>query len=682
MAKAEKVNENTFKKNYASDANVAARFLEYIQPILTATRQNRRTLEAQWIDDIRAWNCLADDMGYQGRANIYVPELHNQIESTVEKMVAGIFAAPDLLHAVPMPGTDRKTADNIRDAVQYELEVKNNLFVKWDDFERQKILLGTSIFKGKFENDERPIYFKDKSGKTKKTMVPKSKGVIWDVKSLFYWYIFPEKATLDKYEVIFEDDLIKLDTLKRQKDKWANLDEVQEVSKDLNHYWVDLENLEMANLGAILEQRRGSVLITEIYCEFELTKGNIVPVQAFLANDNTVIKLVRNPYWFQDHPYVGDGYLKRPGGIFYNFSLPDRIRSQQYQINDLTNHTMDSLTYTLNPITVVDPALAGDVNSMKMMPGAKWLGSPEGIRPMQFPDVSGAGLRAVQEIRGQIAQFSDNSPGLAPQLEGKARSATHASIVQRNVSVRQRVQSGKEEHNVLIPMAYKTFIMLQQFQDETWQIKIQGPDAGSWISKDVKPEDIVGNVEWIWKGASYEDKSAVRSQQLMAFFQQAMQISQMQPGEVDLAGLFRRIAREAFNLTDVDEIFKSLKDKKTVDPEVENLAFKAGEEVVINPGDEDQSHILSHEELLDDPKVKSEVKLKVLNHINTHMAQRDAKEQILQMRARIAAQRQSGGKEGGGGVQAPPSPMEGNRGQISTSEANIMTGVKGTQPNL
>jgi len=680
MKKPEKVNENSFKKNYAGDDAIAGRFMEHVQGTITATRQNRRTLEAQWIDDMRAWSCLSDESGYQGRSNIYVPELHNQVESSVEKQVSALFASPELLHAVPLPGTDIKMADNIRDAVQYELMDRNNLFVKWDEFERQKILLGTSLFKGHYQNDEHVVFFKDKSGKTKKTMVPKNKGVCWDVCSLFYWYIFPEKATLDDYEMIFEDKLVKINRLKED-DDYVNLDKVQDVSKDLNHYWADLENLEMANLGALLEARKGMAIITEVYCEFEITKNNFVPVQGFIANDNTLIRLRRNPYWFQDHPYVGDGYLKRPGGIFYSFSLPDRIRSQQYQINDLTNHTMDSLNYTLNPITVVDPALAGDVNSMKFHPGAKWLGSPEGIKSMQFPDISGPGLRAIQEIRGQIAQFSDNSPGLAPQLEGKARSATQASIVQGNVSVRQKVQSGKEEVNVLVPMAMKTHIMLQQFQDHEWQIKIQGPDAGSWITKGMDPKDILGNVEFIWKGGSYEAKTAVRSQQLLAFFNQAMQVAQMQPGEVDLPGLFRRIAREAFNLTDVDDIFKSLREMKTVDADVENLAFKAGEKVTINPGDDDDAHIMSHDKALDDPKISNEIKLKILDHQQTHKAQKDAKQQVLQLKSKIAAMKQMGPPDGSG-QGGPPSPSEGNQGQVSTTEAGAMTGVKGMQPNL
>src|SRR6267142_464331 len=114
MAKPEKVNENSFKRNFATDDDISARFMKYAMDIMVTTRQNRRTLESQWIDDVRAWSCLPDEFGYQGRANIYVPEMHTQIESSVEKCVSAMFSGNDLLQTIPLAGTNRKTADAIR----------------------------------------------------------------------------------------------------------------------------------------------------------------------------------------------------------------------------------------------------------------------------------------------------------------------------------------------------------------------------------------------------------------------------------------------------------------------------------------------------------------------------------------------------------------------------------------
>lgn len=674
-----------FEKNYAGDQWIADKFLAQVREKIQDARNNRLELESQWLDDIRLWSCQLDDLGYVGRANVFVPEFHNQVEVTVEKSLATMFQGLDFIKAVAMRETTEDKAKRIQAAVSYELEQKNCIFTKWDDFERQKVLIGTSPWKVRFDNEFSTVYTRDKNGKPIKDSVPLSHGVMWDKVDMFHWYIYPEVATLKTCEMVFEDRLVQKTRLEQDDDLYVNLDKVQEVQMDLKHMWSDIDQLQTVSLAQAVARRRGAVCLTEVWVDFQLTeRGGRVPCMAVIANDTTLIRLIRNPYWFQRHPYLAERYIKRPGNIFYGFSLADKLRSLNYQINDLTNHTMDSLSYSLNPIAAIDPALAGDVQSMKMMPGAKWLGSPEGIKFMSFPDVSGSGLRAMSEIRGQISQFSDSSPGIAPQLQGKVRSATQANIVQMAVSQRQQVAAKNEEVNVLIPMCQYTHSMLQQYMEEDWQIKVQGAEKGAWIVQNVKPSDLFGRVEFVWQGAISQEKSAVRSQQLMSFYQLALQVAQMQPGEIDLTVLFKRIAREAFEISDIDDIFKSLRDAKTVDAEVENIALKTVEEVPIHNGDNDDEHIKIHELLLGDKKLSDEAKLIVLNHNEKHVAQKKAKLAVIQMKAQLQAMQAEMGAEPGGGPDgregpAVPSPMEGQRDQVSASDASVMTGVRATQ---
>jgi hypothetical protein len=136
-----------------------------------------------------------------------------------------------------------------------------------------------------------------------------------------------------------------------------------------------------------------------------------------------------------------------------------------------------------------------------------------------------------------IAQFSDQSTALAPQLQGKARSATQASVVDREISQDLKISSMSEEIDVLIPMCHITHSMLQQFQKGEDQIRVQGPEFGSWIMDSVKPEDLVGEVDFIWQGSTVAEKTAVRNQQLMSFFQLAVQASSTLPqmqGKIDI----------------------------------------------------------------------------------------------------------------------------------------------------
>lgn len=674
-----------WEQDFAENPEVCSRFLEYYTVRIREARNNRLEMEDQWIDDLRLWSCRLDDMGYVGRSNIFVPELHAQVELSVDKAMSALFPGSDIIKAVGINGTPQEKADKIQSAVEYELMQKAGLYVKHQEFERAKILMGTAIYKGGFRKDLKTVFTRDAQGRPIKDEVPKYFGVTWDVVDLFRWYIYPETGNLLDNEMIFEDQWYPRHVAEAEGLK--NLDRVNSSTFDRDHQWADAERLEIVNISSAAAHRKDYVFLTEIWTEFALTGKEKVPVRAVIGNDGIVCSLKRNTFWYQGHPYLGERYVQRPGKIFYGFSLPDKIRSQQYQINDVTNHTMDSLSFSLNPITVVDPGLAGDINSMKFSPGAKWFGSVEGVRPLTYPDLTPSGLRVVGEIRGQIAQFSDTQPGIAPQLQGKARSATQAAIINQNVTQRQRMMSLSEETNVLSRMCQITHSNLKQFMDQDWQIKYQGAASGEWIVENVTPSDIWGEAEWIWLGASAAERSAIRSQQLLAFQQQLLQTATiMGPGEVDLAELSKMIAMEAFELKGIDHIFKSMREKKTVDPDVENRAIIVSRDVKIHYGDDDDFHIETHMQLVDDKSLPREIRLKALDHIKAHEEQKFAKEQLAEMEDRLRVQQmqmeqgegQEGPQQDGREGPAVPSPMEGQRGQMAEF-ANLATGVRGVQ---
>ena len=682
-----------FDRNYAEDSETADRFYQEVYPCISDTRGNRLRTDEVWLNDLRKWSCRLDfNQGYQGRSAVFVPELNNQVEVSIERKLTALFPNTNYIHCVPLKDTTEENAEKIQAAVKYELDDRNKLPALHDQFERNNVLFGSSVYKQSFEEKFVEMYVRDKNGKPKKQMIPKWHGTKIRVVDPFRFYVYPELNSLDEAHIIFEDMMVAIDDAE-DSGLYYGLDRIQALQFDLNHQWVDSTKMEIMRLATAIQNYRKSALFTEVWMDFRLTKnGPKVPVQGVIANNSQVVLLRRNPYWFQHHPYVGSRYVVRPGNPYYGLSLPDKMRTQQDMLNDVTNQTMDSITYSLAPIMIIDPALAGDVNSMKLMPGARWLGSPEGIKPITFPDVSGAGLEIIQELRGQFAQFSDNTPGIAPQLQGKSRSATQASIVAAAVGARQRVMAQREEQEVFAPLCKNTHMLLQQFMEEEYQIKIQGPDMGSWIAMNIAPEDLAGDVDWVWKGTSYQETTAVRTQQLMSFLQLALQTAQLLPqGEIDIPALVKRIAKDAFDMEDMDQFFKSLSSKKTVDPDLENIAMKEGQDVNINPGDDDKVHIATHLELFDDKKLDADDKIKVAQHISLHRAQQQAKDAVVQLQARQQAlqgaiQSQGGPAPGdaasgageGDGRSGPqvPSPMEGNLGQQASSPDRIFSAIQ------
>src|ERR1022692_2831204 len=95
VAEENKKENAKFGKNLAGDSDLCKRFVDQVQGKMQWARNNRLTTEERWLEDLRAWSCVNDSDGYKGRSNVYIPELHGQIESTVEKTLTSLFPTND-----------------------------------------------------------------------------------------------------------------------------------------------------------------------------------------------------------------------------------------------------------------------------------------------------------------------------------------------------------------------------------------------------------------------------------------------------------------------------------------------------------------------------------------------------------------------------------------------------------
>jgi len=675
-------------KNYATVQAIRDRAAQKVVPLITQTKSNRRAKEEEWMEDFRLYRCVEPDGSlYVGRANIFIPELKHQVESSVAKFQTGIFPNGDYVKVVPAIGTDAENAEKIKAAVKYELDYKNNLPSQMERFQRQKILYGTSVMKGEFIEEVATIYVRNAKGQPEEKVVPKFQGVRWKPVDLFHWYQFPETAEPCDAEIQFEEMFVEKSVLMAEPDKYTGLDEVQEVDAAINIWnWADTTRMVITNISTAMGMLPDSVFITECWMDFDIQPGKKVPCVITIANGAQVIRIQRNPYWHQQTPYVVGRYVKSCPHEFYGASLPESIRGLQYQMNDLCNQTMDSLTFSLNPIAIIDPGMAGDVSSFKLQPGAKWLGSPQGIQFANFTDVSSVGFQGMGQVRQMISQFSDDSLSIAPQLSGKVRTATQAQAVQSESNSNLRNMVLCDQYDVMIPICRMTHSMLQQFQTEEYQITLQGPDKASWITEKIAPKDLVGDLHWIWQGSDVNEQSAVRNQQLLAYTNMIMQSAQALQGQVDLPALIKLCGKEAFGIEAdrIAEIFPDEMKSRTVDPELENMALVDLQDVVVNPGDIYEYHMQVHGEGLKKAKDQDE-KIAFIKHMQKHETDKRAKDLLAQQQQQLAAvqaqNEQMGGQPGGGdGGPQGQRGYPGNPTQIGASP-NIAQGMKGVSPN-
>jgi hypothetical protein len=667
-----------FEKNYATNESVAERAHQHVIEMIRAARNGRRSKEEEWIEDLRLWSCQnSDSQMYIGRSNLIIPELHNQVETSVSQLQQALFPNADYLGVIPMKQTQEDDAEDIKAAVFHELDHKNNLPSLMERFQRQKVLYGTAFLKPVFEKQLKTVVARTEKGYNDFRQVPKFQGVKVHCMDTFRAYVYPETVvTAEEALIAFDESFVPKHVLEDM-DVYHVPSDLGEVHPDfMDVGWVDTVRMSIANLATASAHRKHAVLVTECWCDFDIVKGERVPCVITLANYSKVIRVQRNPFWHQSKPYIVGRYMKGPAGEFYGHSLPERMRSLQYMMTDLGNQTMDSLTYSLNPIALIDPGFAGDVNSFKLQPGAKWFASPQGVKFETFPDISATGFQGLQQIRGMIQQFSDNSPNIAPQLSGKVRSATQAATVQNQVSANMKALARSDEFEVLAPLADMTHWLLKQFQTEEYQIVVQGPEKGEWITKQINPEVLHKDCLLVWRGTEVAEKTAVRNQQLLSAYNMALQTSSLMPGQIDMPKLLKEVMNEAFGLKDLG-IFIEDQKKKTIDPELENQSLSMGEEVEVHLGDNFEGHMETHRKGYQEAETP-EARIAYLRHMEKHEVQKKAKDILQQQQAQISSLQSQMGEEGG---QESTFAREGNPFSAPSSDANIMQGVRAVQPN-
>lgn len=672
-----------FDINYADRHDVADRAKNFCTEVIIAAKTGRSAKEEEWLEDLRIWSCqLTDASMYLGRSNLVIPEMHKQVESSVDQFQSGLFPNDDYIGVIPENRTSKDEALDIKDAVFHELDHKNNLPAISERFQRQKVLYGTAFYKPIFEKKMKTVYAKDEKGYPKISQVPQFQGVRVHVKDTFHTYVWPEDSVNEQEaEAVFDEMFLPKRNLEKE-GIYKNLDKVAETLKDFAYgmRWVDTVRLTIANLASATSYRPTGVLIHEVWCDFDIVKGEYVPCVITIANMSTVIRVQRNPFWHQLKPYCMGRYVEAPSGELYGHSLSERLRSLQYMMSDLGNQTMDSLTYSLNPIALIDPGFAGDVNSFKLQPGARWFASPQGVQFAVFPDVSQSGLAGMAQVRQMIQQFSDLAPQVAPQLSGKARSATQVMAVQNELTEGLKNKIRSDEYNVMTQLCFMTHQLLRQFQDAQYQVVTQGPEKGQWILKPIRPAVLQKDVVWTWRGSSVSQKSAVRNQQILSAFNMAVQMESIMPGTVDLPELYKHVLYETFDLKDLG-IYKKDKETQSVAPDIENLALLEGEDVDVHLGDNYEEHMASHEESLKKADIEA-AKLAFLRHIEQHRVQYEAKKVLQAQQAKLMAL-QATGQMGAESGDEPTYGREGNPNQMSSSAnpANIAQGVRAIEPN-
>lgn len=535
-------------KNYADNADVAQFFRQEVYSVMEWSWINRINLEEEW-RQIRRQRIQMHDTNrkYYGRSDSYLPVYVRTEKTLVSALSRGLFPSDEYMDCFERETGDPDLSKPAKAYMRYELEKVGRVRTWMKRFLQQFVAWGNSPLKVwygmEFRRQGRNVPTKDFFGKTDVTpefaLKVMREGLRVSVRSLLYWYMYPTIAdSLEDATLVFEDIDVPVGYIKEMcaKGIWKNEQDALRAPLPPNHL-INQQDVLTNSFGitppatGILGDRLvgGTRVLTEGYTFMKLPSdaytddedtSDLLPVH-FVCAGTRLLWCSRNEHWHQRQPYLIARQNVEPG-YFYGFGEGRFIRTLQYLANDFANEANDCLIYGMSPVNKVNPSfVAGPLPPMR--PGVVWkMTDIEQGHKFDRPPIDGAqaGLAAMDTFTGMAQDFGGAPPVIQGTGSGKgAKTATGASILQRNALSPLQDTVEDIELEVLIPLMEMTWINAQQFRSKPVMAAIAGQPI------QITPEMLAGDFEWTWTASSQTSNHMQRAQMLIQFVQACAQMA-------------------------------------------------------------------------------------------------------------------------------------------------------------
>lgn len=563
--------------NFADDEDVEAYVQGVLLPTMAATVEARSTLEAEW-NAIRRMELQVHDEGrtYFGPSNMYLPLYSKAITTRVSAFAQGLFPTDDYMDVAARSGDplEGAKADAVKTYLQWEFErvAKAPQVIKVGLRSLQNF--GNVVYKVWYEKKLQkqvrgqrgvPVdYLSPVDGTA--AYAPLCEGMQVSVRPLHNVYFYPYTAsTQDEVSLTFETIKVprwKVESLGKA-GRWKNWEQALEAQDaQQRHMWNEDEQLSASRVHSDAQPPQRDSILTEVWTVMPVPKkalmegeeeGEPVAVRLLLAG-NVILEATRNPYWHQRSPYLLGRTNVQPGFI-YGYGVGRVVRDLQYLANDAANQGNDCATYVLNPVNKVVPGLvAGPLLPLK--PGRTWYFNDLAGQAFDRPptDLIGASQQMLTLWTSMVADYSGAPPVLqGTGARGAAKTATGASILQRNALNPLQDEVEDFERDVLEPMMWMAWMNAQQYRTSEVFIKVAGVDLRfdpAWLQIDPS---------FRWMASSQAANQFQRAQQGLQLIQVLAGLAQplaAQGKQVDFEILLKRLAIDGFGYRGFENVIK------------------------------------------------------------------------------------------------------------------------------
>jgi hypothetical protein len=190
-----------------------------------------------------------------------------------------------------------------------------------------------------------------------------------------------------------------------------------------------------------------------------------------IANGDTVLKAIPNPYMCQDRPVVAFQWDVVPN-IFWGRGVCEKGYMSQKALDAELRARIDALALTTHPMMAVDATRIPRGHKLEVRPGRMLLtnGAPqEAIMPFNFGQLNAITFQQGAALQNMVSQATGSSDSSMNQVQNDV-TAAGMSMSQGGVMKRQKRTLLNFQENFLLPFVKKAAFRYMQFNPEEYPI--------------------------------------------------------------------------------------------------------------------------------------------------------------------------------------------------------------------
>ena len=439
-------------------------------------------------------------------------------------------------------------------------------------------------------------------------------------------------------------------------------DEGEEILRELGEYKKDPQTPDVVKThvdAAGISMGEGGEMLNlyEMWAYIKLKEGKrLCRVYYAGGKGERLLSIKRCPYWNDKIPLISTP-VDKIANCFKGVSKLQPVERLQIAANDAINKADDSSSYSLLPIVMTDPSKNPRVGSMVMNLAAIWETNPKDTQFAQFPALWKDGLQIVATYKTEIFQALSVSPASIAQSSGGKSKRNQAEIANEQqvdiLSTADIVTNIEDE--ILTPLIRRFVDYDYQFRKKEVTVHQYGQMGVRANMQKIPPIQSDRRFEFKWYGV----EAARNAQQLQMRIAGMNVLNGIPPDKypgytMNMVPIISAFVEETYGVRVAPEIFQDMKQKLSIEAEMENSLLEDGLALPVHTLDDDKKHLQEHQKVLQQGDPTGAIR----EHMMLHVEQMQKKMKVQQM-AMEQMQRGQQGAPGGAGPGVAGTPRQG-----------------------